>query len=78
MTEFIPRAKAESLASYIPGLLNRILLSGDDAEFILISSEGVLSTEFDVAVIEDGAVSYISDDSRKAEVEAFLTHKTMV
>lgn len=75
MIEFIPRAKAESLSQYIPGLMNRIMTVSDSAEFVQITSDGILSTEFNVAIIEDGRILYVSDESSRRQIEEFLTQK---
>lgn len=74
MIEAIPREKAESISEYIPGLLSRILTASDNAEYLLISSDSVF-TSFNIAIVEDGVISYISDESARRSAEDFLTQK---
>ena len=74
MIEAIPREKAESISEYIPGLLSRILTASDKAEYLLISSDNVF-TSFNIAIVEDGVISYISDESARRRSEDFLTQK---
>ena len=74
MIESIPKEKAESLSQYIPGLMSRILTSSEESEYLQISSDSVF-TSFDIAIIEDGAISYISNESARKRRQDFLTHK---
>ena len=54
--------------------MSRILTSSEESEYLQISSDSVF-TSFDIAIIEDGAISYISNESARKSIEDFLTHK---
>ncbi|MGN1164013.1 MAG: hypothetical protein ACI4S4_04300 [Candidatus Ornithospirochaeta sp.] len=68
----IPREKAESLARTKPFLLSLVTLSSLQSSFLMITRDGVLGTFFDLAVVEDGEIVGISDESLRDEVEKYI------
>ena len=70
---FIPREKAESLAQTKPFLLSPVTLSPHTSRFLMITTPGILTTAFDLAVInEDKEIEYISNKSLEGAVRSFL------
>jgi hypothetical protein len=70
--ERITKAKAESLVMRIPSLGSVLPLKDESAGYYLISVDGVLSVTFSVAVVEDGVITYISDESLRETMERYL------
>lgn len=73
--ERITREKAESLIYKLPSLGSILPLKDESAEFYMISEEGFLSVTFNVAVVEEGDISYITDERLRESVNAFLESK---
>lgn len=73
--ERITREKAESLVGRLPSLGPIIPLKDENTEYYLISQDGFFSVTFDVALVEDGKVSYITDERLTGAVEAYLESK---
>ena len=70
--ERITKAKAESLVMRIPSLGSVLPLKDESAQYYLISVDGVLSVDFTVAVVENGLITYISDESLRKILENHL------
>ncbi len=70
--ERITREKAGSLTLRIPSLGSVLPLKGDDASFYMISEDGFLSVSFAVAVVEDGEITFISDEGRREALKRYL------
>ena len=76
MIEFIPREKAESLAYMFPSLLSFILTCPDDARYILVSSDNVLSVSFEIAIAEGDDVIFATDPAIIPQARSFLAQNT--
>lgn len=74
--EYITREKAEGIALFMPALQRSLMLSSDSASFIMICRDGFPHTSFDVAIVEDGCISYITNESLKEAVKVFLAGET--
>ena len=70
--ERITREKAESLVVRIPSLGSVLPLKGDDASFYMISEDSFLSVNFAVAVVEDGVITFISDEGKRYAVKRYI------
>lgn len=70
--ERITREKAESLTFRIPSLGSVLPLMGDDASYYMISEDGFLSVSFSAAVVENGEITYISDEGKMEVMKRFL------
>ena len=70
--ERISKEKAGSLGFKIPSLISLLPLKGEDAEYYLISEDGLFSVTFTVAIVEEAAVTYISDEKLRKTVEDYL------
>ncbi len=73
--ERITKEKAESLSAKFPSLGPIILIKGDSVEYYLIAEDSFLSVNFSVAVVEDGDVSYISDERLRESVLSYIESK---
>ena len=69
----IPREKAESLALTKPFLLSLVTLASPSSSLFMISRDGILSTIFDIAVVEEGEIVGISDESLRDDVEKYIS-----
>lgn len=70
--EFVSKAKVESLMSFMPQVVSKVLLAPETACYILISDEKVLSTYFVVAIVVDGEIDWISDNDYREKVLSFI------
>ena len=73
--ERITREKAESLTLRIPALGTVLPLKGDDASFYMITEDSFLSVSFTVAVVEDGEITFISDEDKREALKRYLESK---
>ena len=73
--ERITREKAESLTLRIPALGSVLPLKGDDASFYMITEDSFLSVSFTVAVVEDGEITFISDEDKREALKRYLESK---
>ncbi|MBQ0072496.1 MAG: hypothetical protein KBS81_11700 [Spirochaetales bacterium] len=71
--EYVTKEKVQSLHYMIPGLLGKLALAPEEAQFVLISDEKLLKTIFSVAIVLDGEVFYLSNDDYLEALEAFLS-----
>ena len=69
----IPREKAESLALTKPFLLSLVTLASPSSSLFMISRDVILSTIFDIAVVEEGEIVGISDESLRDDVEKYIS-----
>ena len=56
----------------IPSLGSVLPLKDESAEYYLISVDRVLFVSFTVAVVEDGVITYISDESLRETMKKYL------
>lgn len=70
--ERISKEKAESFGFKIPSLMTLLPLKGEKAEYYLISEDGLFSVTFTVAIVEEGVVTYITDEKLRKTVEDYL------
>ena len=70
--ERITKTKAESIVMQIPSLGSVLPLKDESAEYYLISVDRVLFVSFTVAVVEDGVITYISDESLRETMKKYL------
>ena len=73
--ERITREKAGSLTLRIPALGSVLPLKGDDASFYMITEDSFLSVSFTVAVVEDGEITFISDEDKREALRRYLESK---
>lgn len=73
--ERITREKAESLTLRIPALGSVLPLKSDDASFYMITEDSFLSVSFTVAVVEDGEITFISDEDKREALKRYLESK---
>ncbi len=73
--ERIPYEKASSLSYRFPSLDSIILIDGDEGEYYLISEDGLFSVTFNIAVVWDGEIEYITDESLRGAMKAYLESK---
>ncbi len=73
--ERIPCEKASSLSYRFPSLDSIILIDGDEGEYYLISEDGLFSVTFNIAVVWDGEIEYITDESLRGAMKAYLESK---
>lgn len=71
--ERITKVKAESLITKIPSLGPALLFTDEDTSFYMITEDGFFSVTFNIAVVDDGAITYISNDGLRGEFEAWLS-----
>lgn len=72
--ERITKAKAECLIPGIPALGSVLPLKDESASFYLISEDGFFSVIFTTAIVEEGELTYISDESVRGQFEAWMSH----
>lgn len=70
--ERISKEKAGSFGFKIPSLISLLPLKGEDAEYYLISEDGLFSVRFTVAIVEEGVVTYISEEKLRKTVDDHL------
>lgn len=73
--EKIPYEKAFSLSYRFPALESILLIDGEEGDYYLISEDGFLSVTFNIAVVRDGEIEYITDESLREKVRAYLESK---
>ena len=73
--ERITREKAESLTLRIPALGSVLPLKSDDASFYMITEDSFLSVSFTVGVVEDGEITFISDEDKREALKRYLESK---
>ena len=73
--ERITREKAESLTLRIPALGSVLPLKSDDASFYMITEDSFLSVSFTVGVVEDGEITFISDEDKREALKGYLESK---
>ncbi len=73
--ERIPYEKASSLAYRFPSLDSILLINGDDAGYYLLSEDGLFSVRFNIAVVWNGEIEYITDESLRGALETYLESK---
>lgn len=77
MIEIIPKEKAESMDVYMPGLKSKIYSYPEDSTYLLISDDKVLSTSFNIAIVLDEEIKYISDERYRSKVQDFLSQNNL-
>ncbi len=51
------------------------MVYGSEAEYYLISRDGLLSVTFDLACVVDGEIVYITDEALNGEMKRYLESK---
>lgn len=72
--DYISKEKAQSLSYQIPRLMANLLSAPEECSYILISREKGFHTIFDVAIVLDKEIIFISDESLKEDVLNFLNN----
>lgn len=72
--ERITKAKAECLIPGIPALGSILPLKDESATYYLIAEDAIFTVIFTVAIVEDGELTYISDESVRGSFEAWLSN----
>ena len=70
--ERISKEKAGSFGFKIPSLISLLPLKGEDAKHYLISENGLFRVTFTVAILEEGVVTYTSDQKLRKTVDDYL------
>ena len=70
--ERISKEKAGSFGFKIPSLISLLPLKVEDAKYYPISEDGLFSVTFTVASVEEGVVTYISDQKLRKTVDDYL------
>lgn len=70
--ERITKAKAECLIPRCPALGSILPLKDESATYYLIAEDGIFTVIFTVAIVEDGELTFISDESVRESFEAWL------
>ncbi len=70
--EKIPYEKASSLSYRFPSLESILLIDGCEGDYYLISEDSFLSVTFNIAVVWNGEIEYITDESLRLTMQAYL------
>lgn len=70
--EYTTKSKLESLSLSIPQVYTKLLLSDERSEYILITEEKFPSSYFVAAIVDDGNITWISDEEYRKIAEDFI------
>ena len=76
MIRKITRDKAISLARTMPIMNSKVLSSDLSAEFYLMEKEQLFSHYYILAIAAFGSITWISDESYRAEFESFIAENS--
>lgn len=70
--KYITKEEAESFALRLPSISSHLLTSSPECKFILITEDSFPLNTYDIAIVEDDEISFITDEKLRKMVESNL------